>query len=622
MKRLTVNTCIASALGLGLTLALLWLLGGGSPVTQAQGPDGHSTYYVAPSCTGVPDPCYTTIQAAVDATDDPNDVIKVAAGTYTDVSARTVPEGYPYPPTSGTITQVVFIDKDVTIQGGYTAVFTDPPDHKVNLTTLDAQEQGRVVVIIGDVSPTIEGLRITGGDALGMRGHRPSQDTDGDAGGGMYVVTAGAIISGCSIYSNTAEYGGGLYLGSSDATLIANRVAFNTAYDSFYGFEGGGGGLYLYHSGATLIGNTVTSNSTWGSDFLLNHGGGLYLDSSPAALYANTVTSNTADDGGGLYLRSSAASLDGNIVTSNSAYRTGGGLYLNSSDAILNGNTVMSNTSDFGGGGLYLDRSDATLSRNTVASNIVDYRSGGGGLYLYHSDATLSRNVVASNTAYGSVGLSNGGGGLHLYHSDATLNGNVFTSNAADDGGGLYVEFSNTTLSNNIIADNQITTTANFTGRGSGLFILESSPRLLHTTVAGNSGGDGSGVHITSGSTVTLTNTILVSHSVGITVTASNTVTINAILWSGTPITISHAATVTMMVQNQQEGNPVFADPDAGDYHIGSSSAAVDAGVDVGVKTDVDFQPRPYQVPDLGADEYWPPGMLKYIILPLLFKSH
>jgi hypothetical protein len=35
MKRLTINACIA--------LALLWLLGGGSPVIRAQGPDGYGT---------------------------------------------------------------------------------------------------------------------------------------------------------------------------------------------------------------------------------------------------------------------------------------------------------------------------------------------------------------------------------------------------------------------------------------------------------------------------------------------------------------------------------------------------------------------------------------------------
>ena len=67
-------------------------------------------------------------------------------------------------------------------------------------------------------------------------------------------------------------------------------------------------------------------------------------------------------------------------------------------------------------------------------------------------------------------------------------------------------------------------------------------------------------------------------------------------------------------------GNPDFADPDAGDYHIGSDSDAIDKGVDAGVPLDFDYQPCRYQVPDIGADEYWPPGALKTIFLPLITR--
>lgn len=51
-------------------------------------------------------------------------------------------------------------------------------------------------------------------------------------------------------------------------------------------------------------------------------------------------------------------------------------------------------------------------------------------------------------------------------------------------------------------------------------------------------------------------------------------------------------------------GNPNFVDPDAGDYHIGSGSAALDSPIDAGVTQDIDYQPRPYEEPDIGADEY------------------
>jgi hypothetical protein len=493
MKRLTVNTCIALALGLGLTLALLWLLGGGTPVIQAQGPDGYSTYYVAPSCAGVPDPCFTTVQAAVDAADDPGDVVKVAAGIYTGVQGRPPAAGYRAP---DTVYQVVYIDKTVTVRGGYTTTFTDPPDPEANLTTLDAQSQGRVLYITGDISPTVEGLRLTGGDADGLGGTRGDYL---DVGGGVYVISATATIRDNQVVSNTAEYYGG--------------------------------GLFLFKSDATLVGNTVTANSA-----------------------------------------------------------------------------------TYWGGGLYLGISDATLNGNTVSDN---YALNGGGLRLEMSDATLSDNVISGNSA-------GGGGGLWLYYGNVTLIGNIVSANSANEGGGLSLGRSNATLINNIIVDNQANSV------GSGLLVTDnSSPRLLHTTLARNTGGDGSGIHVSDEygepSTVALTNTILVSHTVGVYVDSDSTVLLEGTLWGsgawangsdwggdGTVIT----GTVNVW------GDPTFVDPDAGDYHIGPSSDALNKGVDAGVSTDIDNEPRFYGDPDLGADEYWPPGTLKRIYLPWVFKNH
>lgn len=80
-----------------------------------------------------------------------------------------------------------------------------------------------------------------------------------------------------------------------------------------------------------------------------------------------------------------------------------------------------------------------------------------------------------------------------MYSSPANLGGNIVISNTARDGGGLFLDFSDATLINNVVADNR-------TGlAGSGLYIRCSSPHLLHTTLARNTGGDGSGVCVTCG---------------------------------------------------------------------------------------------------------------------------
>jgi len=443
-----------------------------------------SIRHVAPggTCGSTPN-CYASVQAAVDAA-APGDEIRVAAGTYTGVHARPR-NGIT---TTGVVTQVVYISKTVMIRGGYNASFSiwDPA---VYTATLDAQNKGRVIYITGNISPTIEALSITGGNATGLSGY----DYAGvhDVGGGVYVMTATATLSSNKIFSNTAPYGGG-------------------------------------------------------------------------------------------------------------------GIHLNNSTGQLNGNTIFSNTVNTGGGGVFLYRGAATLSSNQVISNTSS--NLGGGVYLFSANATLRGNTIAGNTAVVMAG------GVDVASCSPTFNGNIISGNSANRGGGIYLWYSNSTLTNNVVADNQAGNT------GSGLWIGGSQPRLLHTTIARNTGGDGSGMFITddgsgNGSTVTMTNTVVVNQAIGIKVNTGSTTTVNGVLWFGNGTNTGGAGTAA--VTNPSTGNPAFA---ADGYHLTAGSAAIDKGVNTGVTGDIDSQPR-WGVPDLGADEYWVPGFPKYIYLPLIMRS-
>jgi len=200
------------------------------------------------------------------------------------------------------------------------------------------------------------------------------------------------------------------------------------------------------------------------------------------------------------------------------------------------------------------------------------------------------------------------------------LSGNIVIANTVHDytyyhdyhgiGGGIFLDgYTNktVTLINTVIADNQAETA------GSGLYIQGGRPRLLHTTIARNSGGDGSGVYITgTTSIVAMTNTILMSHTVGVTTTAGNTVTLNSVLWYSNTANTGGGGYITVI--HEYTGDPAFA---ADGYHLTSDSVAIDKGVDAGVDRDIDGDLRSMgDACDLGADEF-----AYHIYLPMVLRN-
>lgn len=468
---------LASLMGLGFSIIALRL--GGTTSAQAA-PD---ILYVAPggACGGGVPNCYPSLQEAVDAAAS-GDEIRAAAGTYTNLSVRPRHDIT----TTGFVTQTLYLSKTVTVRGGYNSDFS-AWNPELYATILDAQGKGRGIYVTGEISPTIEGLHITGGDATGLTGY--GYYGAYDAGGGVYVISATVTLSNNQIYSNTAPYGGG-------------------------------------------------------------------------------------------------------------------GVFLGYSNGQLNGDKIFDNQVNSGGGGVFFYEGSPTLEASAVMSNTSN--NLGGGLYIFSSDATLTSNTIRDNSA------NSLGGGLDVASCSPTLNSNIFSGNTANLGGGAYLWYNQSLLTNNVFIKNQAHE------RGSGLWMGGSKPILLQTTFSGNSGGDGSGVMVadanTTPSTLMITNTILVSHTVGISITADSAATINGVLWFNSPITVSQAAG-TFNIAHQYQGDPAFS---VDGYHLTAGSAAIDKGVPAGVHSDIDGQLRPVQSPDLGADEYWGTGSPNIIYLPVV----
>jgi parallel beta-helix repeat protein len=377
------------ALGLGFMLALLGWLTGRVYVVQAH----PGIRYVASDgsldglCDSIANRC-RRVQRALDVA-DPLDEIRVTWGIYTD--------------TAGT---VATIDKTVTLLGGYDDSFTfrDPSTYR---SILDAQRHGRVVQISGDITPTVDGFVITGGNA---------NDESRSRGRGGGILSSGAspilqnnVITNNIAYTGTSPWGhgGGIYLyqASASAIIRGNRVLSNTASTTYYGL---GGGMSISESAAKVSGNEISGNTAG------RGGAGVYLhDSDGMTFDGNQVVGNTA-------------------IVSSTGDSYGGGLYVEFTDPFtLTNNVIAQNRANTAGGGLHVygytgtSGSAGTLVNNTIAQNNLGGR--GEGVFLTgRTSLTLTNNIVVSHT-YGIYAHAN---------CTATARYTLFYENTSGDTGG------------------------------------------------------------------------------------------------------------------------------------------------------------------------------------------
>jgi hypothetical protein len=447
------------------------------------------------------------------------------------------------------------------------------------------------------------------------------------------LIEGNIALNGTSGSGLTSRGGGIYYQGNPGAMAV---IQDNTVYDNTAGRydDGQGGGLYL----EALDPNSVVANNTVELNFAAGDGdgdgGGFYIHDSQMTLSSGHIQYNYGSPGGegrggGLFLNDSTVVVSGVIISGNIAggingFGRGGGAFISNTltslvdnDFVANRAAMVHPTWPGSGGGVEMFNSPGSLFQDNLFDRNKAYVYGGA-VFLQASDGvTLAHNTMTGNEAY------QGGGGYILYSDDVLFQANTILSNTASGGGGLYLYDSASRLENNVVADNELTS-----GEcAAAINVHGNTADLRHNTIArhapgtavlvsGYWGGDGLAY---------LTNTIVVSHTVGISVTAGNTATLEATLWGdgvwANGLDWGGSGTIVPGTFDLW-GAPAFASPSAGNYHITLGSAALNTGIDADVEDDIDGDPRPdWCYFDIGADELLS-GMTCYrVYLPLMLRD-
>ncbi len=225
------------------------------------------------------------------------------------------------------------------------------------VTTIDAEQTGRVITMEYCQNNIISDLTITGGYAANNSG--------------MYLRDSNPTLTNVTISGNTAEVeAGGMYLTSSHPTLTHVTISGNTAFRS--------GGMHLKNSNPTLIHVTIIGNT------VNDRSGGMHLYYSNPTLTHVTITNNTAERGGGMDLEVSNPTFTHVTISDNTALSgIGGGMYLKyNSNPILTNSIIWNNSSE---SIYFLDAGNP----NSITINYSDIQggqeeietNGNGGIY-------------------------------------------------------------------------------------------------------------------------------------------------------------------------------------------------------------------------------------------------
>ncbi len=405
---------------------------------------------------------------------------------------------------------------------------------------------------------------------------------DLDFGGRLITLRSENGPESCVIDCQDAGRGFLFINGETSAAVVDGFTIHDGRVNQLSPFGAKGAGMYIISSSPTVRDCAFSSNCACPDDELADaFGGAIYTSGGSPMIDSCTFSLNKAGGiladhgyGGGIYATGGATTVAGCEFLSNGAsgrcQGLGGAIY-------RGGNEIVT---------------DCVFSSNGVASGACGggATAAGGAVYsaqnlpAWFINCMFTDNHVNGSGAGGSAGGAMAGGLVGPGGNETVINCAFIGNTASGPGptGGAMRGYQ--TVINCAFIGNGAWVAAGLGGTGGAVYAFTGGT-YVNCTFSGNScGNNGGGAY--TGSTTTLA---------------------NCILWGDSPNELAGAATVTYSdVQGGWPGigninaDPMFVDPDDGDYRLSPGSPCIDAGNNAAVQedTDLDGNPRLLDVPE------------------------